>query len=59
VDRLRSILLLRGVFALFFVVVGIVLLATGNTVFGVFALVVAIVNGALVAVLANRARRAR
>jgi hypothetical protein len=43
------------VFALFFVVVGIVLLATGNTVFGVFA----IVNGALVAVLANRARRAR
>jgi hypothetical protein len=57
-DRLRAILLLRGVFALFFVVVGVVLLAAGNPVFGVFAIVVAVVNAALVAVLVRRARRA-
>jgi hypothetical protein len=57
-DRLRAILLLRGGLALFFLVLGVVLIATGNVVFGVFAVAVAIVNAALVLVLARRARRA-
>jgi hypothetical protein len=57
VDRLRAILLLRGALALFFLVFGVVLLATGNVVFGIFAVVVAIVNSALIAVLVRRARR--
>ena len=39
-DRLRAILLLRGALALFFVGLGVVLFATGNVVFGVFAIVV-------------------
>ena len=56
-DRLRAILLLRGALALFFVALGIVLLATGNVVFGVFAVVVALVNAALIVVLARKARR--
>jgi hypothetical protein len=56
VDRLRAILLLRGALAAFFFVVGVVLLATGSTVFGVFALVVAIVNAVLIVVIARRAR---
>ena len=55
-DRLRAILILRGVLALFFLVLGIVLVLTGNVVFGVFAIVVALVNAALVFVLANRSR---
>ena len=56
VDWLRAILLLRGALAAFFFVVGVVLLATGSTVFGVFALVVAIVNAVLIVVIARRAR---
>ena len=55
-DRLRAILLLRGALALFFLVLGIVLVASGNVVFGVFAIVVALVNTALIFVLANRSR---
>ena len=34
-----------------------VLLATGNVVFGVFAVVVSLVNAALIVVLARKARR--
>ncbi len=56
-DRLRAILLLRGALALFFLVLGIVLVASGNVVFGVFAVVVALVNTALIVVLARKARR--
>jgi hypothetical protein len=56
VGRLRAILLLRGGLATFFLVLGIVLVATGNAVFGLFAIAVAIVNAVLVAVLARRAR---
>lgn len=55
-DRLRAILLLRGMLALFFVVLGVVLVATGNVVFGVFAIVVAIVNASLIAMIARKAR---
>jgi hypothetical protein len=57
VDRLRAILLLRGALALFFLVLGVVLVATGNTVFGVFAIVVAVVNATLIAVIVRKARR--
>jgi hypothetical protein len=57
VDRLRAILLLRGALALFFLVLGVGLLATGNVVFGIFAIVVAIVNATLIAVLVRRASR--
>jgi hypothetical protein len=57
-DRLRAILLMRGALALFFFVLGVVLLATGTTVFGVFAIAVGVVNTALIAVLARRARDA-
>jgi hypothetical protein len=56
VGRLRAILILRGVLASFFLVLGIVLLLTGNTVFGVFAIVVALVNTALIVLLAKRTR---
>jgi hypothetical protein len=59
VDRLRAILLLRGALALFMLVVGVVLLATGNLVFGVFAIAVAVVNAVLISVLVRKARRAR
>jgi hypothetical protein len=59
VDRLRAILLLRGTLAVFFLVLGVVLVATGNVVFGVFAIVVAIVNTALIAVIVRKARRIR
>ena len=55
--RLRAILVLRGALALFFLVLGVVLLATGNVVFGVFAVAVAVVNAALVTVLVRKARR--
>jgi hypothetical protein len=58
VDRLRAILLLRGALALFFLALGVVLLATGNAVFGVFAIVVAIVNATLIVVIARKARQA-
>ncbi len=56
-DRLRAILLLRGALALFFFVLGVVLFATDNVVFGVFAVVVAIVNTVLIVVIARKARR--
>jgi len=59
VDRLRAILLLRSALALFFFALGIVLLVTGNMVFGVFAVVVSLVNAALIVVLARNARSAR
>jgi hypothetical protein len=56
VDRLRTILVLRGALAAFFFVLGVLLLATGNTVFGVFAIAVGMVNTTLIVVLARRAR---
>ena len=56
-DRLRAILLLRGALALFFFALGVVLFATDNVVFGVFALVVAIVNTVLIVVIARKARQ--
>jgi hypothetical protein len=56
VDRLRAILVLRGVLALFFLGLGIVLVASGTVVFGVFAILVALVNTALIVVLAHRSR---
>jgi hypothetical protein len=56
VARLRTILLLRSALAAFLLALGVVLLALGNVLFGVFLLVVAVVNGALVVVLARRAR---
>jgi hypothetical protein len=59
VDRLRAILLLRGALALFFFALGVVLIATGTVVFGVFAVVVAIVNASLIAVIVRKARRTR
>ena len=55
-DRLRAILLLRGALALFFLALGVVLLATDNVVFGVFAIAVAIVNATLIAVIVRKAR---
>ena len=57
-DRLRSILILRGVLATFFVILGIVLVATGDTVFGLFAVVVGIANAVLIVVVTHQARRA-
>jgi hypothetical protein len=56
--RLRTIFVMRGVLAAFFVVLGIVLLATGNLVFGLFAIAVAVVNAGLIVVLARKARGA-
>jgi hypothetical protein len=55
-DRLRTILILRGLLAAFFVVLGVVLLAGGDTVFGVFAVAVGITNAVLIGVIARRAR---
>ena len=55
-SRLRAILLLRGALAVFFLGLGAVLLATGNAVFGVFAIVVAAVNATLILVIVRRAR---
>jgi hypothetical protein len=57
-DRLRTILILRGLLAAFFVVVGVVVIAGGDVVFGVFAVLVGVVNAVLIAVLVRRARRA-
>jgi hypothetical protein len=57
VDRLRAILLLRGALAMFFFGLGVVLLVGGDPVFGVFAIVAAIVNAALIWVIARKARR--
>jgi len=59
VGRLRAILLLRGALALFLFGLGVVLLFAGNPVFGVFAIVAAIVNATLIVVLARKARPAR
>ena len=59
VDRLRAILLLRSGLALFLFGVGVVLLATGSVVFGVFALVAASVNVTLIVVIARKARHPR
>ncbi len=56
-DRLRAILLLRGALAAFLFVLGVVLLTTGNLVFGVFAVVAASVNAALIVVVAHKARQ--
>jgi uncharacterized membrane protein len=56
VDRLRAILLLRSGLALFLFVLGVVLLATGSVVFGVFAVAAAAVNATLIVVLARKAR---
>ena len=58
VDRLRMILLMRGLLALFFVVLGVVVLTSGDVVFGIFAVAIGAVNAALIVVLARRARRA-
>ena len=55
--RLRAILLLRSGLALFLFGLGVVLLATGSVVFGVFAVVAAIVNASLIVVIARKARR--
>ena len=55
-DRLRTILILRGLLAVFFVVVGVVVIAGGDVVFGVFAVLVGVVNAVLIAVLVRRAR---
>jgi hypothetical protein len=54
--RLRMILILRGLLAAFFVVLGIILLASGDTVFGLFAIAVGITNAVLIGVLVRRAR---
>jgi hypothetical protein len=54
--RLRAILVVRGGLALFLVVLGVVLLATGSTLFGVIAVGAGIVNAGLVVVLTRRAR---
>lgn len=57
-DRLRTILILRGLLAAFFVVLGAVLIVGGDVVFGVFAVAVGLVNAGLITVLVRRARRA-
>jgi hypothetical protein len=57
VGRLRAILVLRSALALFFLVLGVVLLATDDVVFGVFALAFAIVNAALIVVIVRKVRR--
>ena len=54
--RLRAILLLRGALALFFLALGVVLLATGNVVFGLFAIAFAIVNAALILAIVRKVR---
>ena len=55
-DRLRTILILRGLLAVFFVVVGVVVIAGGDVVFGIFAVLVGVVNAVLITVLVRRAR---
>ena len=56
-ERLRTILIMRGLLAAFFFVLGIVLLADGDVVFGVFAIAVGITNSVLIGVVIRRARR--
>ena len=55
-DRLRTILILRGLLAAFFVVLGVIVITSGDTVFGVFAIAVGVINAALIGVLVRRAR---
>jgi hypothetical protein len=55
--QLRTILILRGLLALFFVVLGFAVLADGRVVFGLFAIAIGITNAALIVVLARRQRR--
>jgi hypothetical protein len=55
-DRLRMILILRGLLATFFVVLGVILVTSGDTVFGLFAIAVGITNAVLIGVLVRRAR---
>jgi hypothetical protein len=55
VDRLRAILLLRGALAVFLVGLGVFLLVTGDPIFGMFAIVAAFVNVALIVVIARKA----
>jgi hypothetical protein len=55
-DRLRTILLLRGLLAVFFVVLGAVLVVSGDAVFGLLALAVGVTNAVLIGVIARRAR---
>jgi hypothetical protein len=57
VERLRTILIMRGLLAAFFFVLGVVLLADGDVVFGVFAIAVGITNSVLIGVVIRRARR--
>jgi hypothetical protein len=57
VGRLRAILVLRSALALFFLVLGVVLLVSDNLVFGVFAIAFAIVNAALILVIVRKVRR--
>jgi hypothetical protein len=52
------ILVMRGALALFFLGVGVVLVASDDVAFGVFAIAVAVVNAVLIIVIAQRARRA-
>jgi hypothetical protein len=56
-DRLRTILILRGLLAAFFGVLGLVLLASGDTVFGLFAIAVGVTNAVLIGVVVRRARQ--
>jgi hypothetical protein len=55
-DRLRMILILRGLLATFFVVLGVILVTSGDTVFGLFAIAVGITNAVLIGVVIRRAR---
>jgi hypothetical protein len=55
-DRLRMILILRGLLATFFVVLGVILVTSGDIVFGLFAIAVGITNAVLIGVLVRRAR---
>jgi hypothetical protein len=57
--RLCMILILRGLLAAFFGVLGVILLASGDTVFGLFAIAVGITNAVLIGVLVRRARPRR
>ena len=49
------ILVLRGLLATFFVVLGVILVTSGDTVFGLFAIAVGITNAVLIGVLVRRA----
>jgi hypothetical protein len=57
--RLRTLLVLRSLFAAFLVGFGGVLLVGGDTVFGCFAVAFGLTNAVLVLVLARRSRLPR